>query len=128
MNSKPTRILIVDDDDDIRANIADILIDLGYTTDVAENGNKALEIISEQLSEEQEFDLCLLDFKMPGMDGAELFERIQKACPDLRAIMMTAYAGEDGVKRALDAGTWKVLRKPVDVRVLLSLIQEATDE
>jgi CheY-like chemotaxis protein len=62
---------------------------------------------------------------MPGIDGVELYERILEFNPNLRAIMVTAYAGDDGVQRAVDAGTWRVLRKPVDIKKLLHTIVEA---
>jgi len=126
MKSKNARILIVDDDADIRANIADILDDLGYQTETASDGAVALKKLCTQSGDpECQYDLCLLDFKMPGMDGAELFERIHQRCPGVRAIMITAYAGDDGVQKALDAGTWKVLKKPVDMGSLIDLIAEA---
>lgn len=59
------------------------------------------------------------------IDGVQLYKRILEFNPKLRAIMITAYAGDDGVQRALEAGTWKVLRKPVDIQLLLSMIKEA---
>ena len=62
---------------------------------------------------------------MPRMDGAELYKKISAQNPGLRAIMITAYAGDDGVRRAEAAGTWRVLRKPVDIENLLGLIDEA---
>ena len=62
---------------------------------------------------------------MPGMDGVELLQKIHAELPKIRAIMITAYAGNDGVQRALAAGTYKVLRKPVDIHSLLELIDEA---
>lgn len=121
------RILIVDDDPDIRANISDILIELGYYTETAADADVAMKKISHVDPADNccRFDLCLLDYKMPGMDGAELFEKINQMYPELRAIMITAYAGDEGVQRALDAGTWKVLRKPVDMPSLIGLIEEA---
>ncbi len=127
MSEQVHRILIVDDDQDIRANLSDILNDLGYQTDTAADGEAAIVKV-EQLcpnSEHCQYDLCLLDFKMPGMDGVELYEKILEYNPKLRAIMITAYAGDDGVQRAVDAGTWKVLRKPVDIQQLLGVIGEA---
>lgn len=120
------RILIVDDDSDTRSNLADILSDVGYETDTAPDGLTALQKIEhDHAAAGRCFDLCLLDFKMPGMDGAELYQRIRQVAPSLRAIMITAYAGKDGVQRATAAGTWKVLQKPVDVRSLLGLIGDA---
>ncbi len=126
MQAKPRRILIVDDDPDIVANLSDILTDIGHRTVTACNGSRALEQIKSNCnSDDCRFDLCLLDFKMPGMDGIELYEKIRQKIPSLRAIMITAYAGDDGVARALQAGTWRVIRKPVDVKVLLGMIDEA---
>lgn len=125
MKNKAQRILIVDDDQDILSNLSDILSDLGYVTDTAPTGEDALDKILSNCSTECVYDLCLLDFKMPGIDGVELYERIQKRNPRLRAIMITAYAGEDGIQRAIAAGAWQVLRKPVDVPALLGAIERA---
>lgn len=128
MSEKVYRILIVDDDQDILANLSDILIDLGYKVDTAPDGKAAIDKVKELCPNEEscQYDLCLLDFKMPGMDGVELYEEILERNPRLRAIMITAYAGDDGIQRAVEAGTWKVLRKPVDIRELLGMISEAT--
>jgi CheY-like chemotaxis protein len=130
MSEKVYRILIVDDDQDILANLSDILTDLGYQTDTAPDGEAAIVKVEELCPDEDscQYDLCLLDFKMPGMDGVELYEKILEHNPKLRAIMITAYAGDDGVQRAVDAGTWKVLRKPVDIKLLLGMISEATSK
>ncbi len=118
------RILIVDDDLDILANLSDILSELGYDIITAASGQQALEKLDEA-DEGQRLDLCLLDFKMPGMDGVELLEKIHERRPGVPAIMVTAYAGEDGDRRAMEAGTWKVMRKPVDVRLLIGMIGQA---
>lgn len=114
------RILIVDDDIDICANVSDILADLGYRTDVAHDAQSALQMINHQT-----YDVALVDFKMPGMDGATLYSEIRRRQPETVAIMITAYAGSDGAQRALDAGTWRVLRKPLDFSQLLPLIEQA---
>ena len=126
MSEKSHRILIVDDDDDNRSNLSDILCDVGYETETACDGQVALEKFGTDCSRDEcRFDVCLLDFKMPGMDGVELLQEIQEKNPNLRAIMITAYAGEDGVERAIAAGSWKVMRKPVDIAALLGVIGEA---
>ncbi len=127
MSKKNHRILIVDDDCDILANLSDILVDEGYDTVTAPDGETAIELVTKTCSDQGEnsYDLCLLDFNMPGMDGVELFQRIQSYSPDLRAIMITAYAGDDGIERARLAGTWQVLKKPVEIRELLQMIRKA---
>jgi len=100
MAEKNYRILIVDDDKDILANLSDILTDLGYATDTATCGESAIGIVEKMCPDQAscQFDLCLLDFKMPGIDGVELYEKISEFNPTLRAIMITAYAGDDGVQ------------------------------
>jgi len=126
---RPTRrILIVDDDLDSLVNLSDILSDAGYETETANSGAAALELIDRVCPEHNcQFDLCLFDFKMPEMDGAMLLEEIRARDSVLKAIMITAYASDSGVQRAIAAGTWEVLRKPVDIRNLLGLIREAID-
>lgn len=126
MSDKLNRILIVDDDKDILINLSDILTEVGYETETACDAKIALQKVDQECPDDnRQFDVCLLDFKMPGMDGVELLKKIHSRVPKLRAIMITAYAGEDGVRRALAAGTWKVLPKPVDIKKLLGIIDEA---
>lgn len=122
MTSDSPAVLVVDDDVDISTNLCDILSDIGYRTDMAHDGPSALHLL-----EERSFDLALLDFKMPGMDGASLLQEIRKLDPGLVAIMVTAYAGDEGIQQALDAGTWKVLSKPVDIPKLLQLLKQALE-
>jgi DNA-binding response OmpR family regulator len=112
-------ILIADDDADIRANFSDILSDRGYVVDVAPDGHAALARIKER-----QYDVAILDFKMPGMDGATLYTSVKKMYPELVAIMVTAYAGSDGAQRALDAGVAHVLRKPVEMSQLLERVED----
>lgn len=114
-------VLIVDDDDDTCSNVRDILEEFGCRADAAHDGPSALKLVARR-----SYDVALLDFKMPGMDGAALFEQIKRLRPEIVAIMITAHAGSDGIQRAIDAGTWKILSKPVDMDNLLSLIRHAT--
>lgn len=116
-------VLVVDDDYDIRANIQDILTDLGYRVDAAHDGVSALKLV-----ERSAYDVALLDYKMPGMDGATLYREIKRLRPEIVAILVTAHAGNNGVQEALNAGTWRVLRKPVDVSQLLPLVDAASSQ
>ena len=115
-------VLVVDDDDDIRTNIQDILHDLGYHTDTAGNGEAAIELLQQR-----NYDVAILDYMMPGMDGASLQREIRRLRPETVSIMITAFAGSDGVQLAQEAGTWKILRKPVNVTELLPLVEEASN-
>ncbi len=116
----PHRVLVVDDDADIRANIADILNDLGYDVTMASDGSSALQCVRAG-----NFDVVLLDYKMPGIDGATLYREIKRIRPSIAAIMVTAYAGSDGIKQAIEAGTWDVLQKPVNIAELLTKVEHA---
>ena len=118
-----TKILVVDDDRDIASNLGDILTECGYDADLAYDGASALA-----LAREHRYDVALLDFKMPDTDGASLYAELKALQPAMVAILITAYAGNDGVQRALHAGTWRVLRKPVEVSQLLALVEQAAHQ
>ncbi|MFG0266619.1 MAG: response regulator [Rhodopirellula sp. JB055] len=117
-----TRVLIVDDDVDICCNIKDILDDLGYDTDIANDGPSALQLVKSQ-----SYDVAVLDYSMPGMDGATLHEQMVRARPEIVAIMVTAHAHGDGALRARDSGIQRVLRKPVDLKELLPLVEQISN-
>ena len=121
--SAPPRILVVDDEVDTCANLSDILTDLGYQVDVAYDGASALELVRQH-----SYDVALLDLKMPGMDGLELYRRIKQLQSGTVAIVVTAYASSNTAKDALTAGAWQILSKPVDLRRLLALVGEAVEQ
>ncbi len=113
-------ILVVDDDVDTCRNLADILTDLGYQVDTAHDGPSALELVQQR-----HYDVALLDYKMPGMDGLTLYREIKKLRAGTVAIVVTAYACSSTAEEALQAGAWQVLSKPVDFPKLLGLVNEA---
>ena len=116
------RILIVDDEADTCANLADIFTDLGYQVDTAHDGFAALELVKRSA-----YDIALLDLRMPGMDGVELYRRIREISAGTVAIVVTAYASSDTAKSARQAGAWQILPKPVNIGALLSLVGDALD-
>jgi len=120
MSATKPSILVVDDEVDTCRNLSDILTDLGYKVDVAYDGPSALEKVRGNA-----YDVALLDFKMPGMDGLTLYREIKKLRAGTVAIVVTAYAGGTTTADALAAGAWQVLPKPVDFSRLLRLVEEA---
>lgn len=123
MTRESPRLLVVDDEADTCANLSDILTDLGYRVDVAYDGPSALELVKQHT-----YDVALLDLKMPGMDGLELYRRIKQLQAGTVAIVVTAYASSHTANEALAAGAWKILSKPVNLSQLLKLVDEAVGQ
>jgi CheY-like chemotaxis protein len=120
MSRDEPSILVVDDDPDNCRNLADILEDLGYRVDTAQSGPDAIE-----LARRTSYDIALLDLRMPGMDGLELYRELKRIRPGAVALLVTAYSGGGKAEEALTAGMWKVVTKPVDLAKLLPLVDEA---
>jgi CheY-like chemotaxis protein len=116
-------ILVVDDDQDTCRNLADILTDLGYRVDTAPDGPTGLDLVRKNA-----YDVALLDFKMPGMTGLELYREIRKVRAGTVAIIVSAYTNAATREEALGAGAWHVLPKPVDFPKLLGLVAEAVGQ
>lgn len=123
MTATPPAILVVDDDPDTCRNLADILSDLGYRVDTAADGPAALDRVRAAA-----YDVALLDFQMPGMDGVELYRRIKQVRAGTVAILVSAYTSHATRDEALGAGAWRVLAKPVDFPALLGLVDEAVGQ
>jgi len=123
MNTSPPAILVVDDDVDTCRNLSDILSDLGYRVDLAHDGPSALELVQRNM-----YDVAILDYKMPGMDGLTLYREIKRLRADTVAIVVTAYAGGTTTEEALQAGAWQILSKPVDFPKLLGFVSEAVEQ
>lgn len=116
------RILIVDDEAVVRDSLKSWFVDDGYTVDTAEGGKAALS-----LAERQNYDLALLDIKMPGMDGIELQKRLRKAQPELTVIIMTAYASVNTAIEALKDGAYDYILKPFDPDQLAALVRNVSE-
>ncbi len=112
-------ILVVDDDRDTCAGMSDVIADLGYQVDVAYDGLAALERCRRQA-----YALALLDYKMPGMNGVELYRRLKQLRLETVGVLVTAFAASDTIYDAIEAGMRQVLPKPVDFGRLLPIIEE----
>jgi PAS domain S-box-containing protein len=110
------RILVVDDDDDVRAFIADILADLGHRIETFADAEGALAALAGAAP-----DLLLLDFAMPGMNGAQLAREARRLHPGLPIVFVTGFAESDQLENAL-GDDFAVLRKPFGVDALVAAI------
>ena len=116
------KILIVDDELVVRDSLSKWFASEGYTARPVGGAREALEVIQQT-----EFDIALLDIKMPGMDGMELQARLREADPGLTVIIMTGYASVDTAVQALKRGAYDYITKPVDPDELSHLVANAIE-
>jgi two-component system, OmpR family, KDP operon response regulator KdpE len=116
-NLKPIKVLIVDDEPDMRRGICTSLTAHGYDVGEAGTGEDALRVVREAST-----DVILLDVNMPGMGGIEACRRIRSASPGVGIVMLTVRDAEEDTVAALDAGADDYVTKPFRARELLARI------
>ena len=114
------RILIVDDEANVRTVFSDVLRKENYTIKGAKDGLEALKAI-----EEETFDLVLLDLRMPQMDGIEVLGNIKKRKPQIPVIIYTGYGSVITAVEAMRKGAVDYLYKPFSPDELKSSIRKA---
>jgi len=114
---KSERVLIVDDEENMRRTLSDILRREGYDTTAATTGEEAVELCSKE-----GFDIVLMDVRMPGISGVEAFRRIRRNKEGVRVILMTAFDLDELKQAALDEGAIAFLPKPLDLEKTIDLI------
>jgi DNA-binding response OmpR family regulator len=110
------RILVIDDDNNIRLTVRKVLVDAGYEVDVAVDGHHGLEKLSQQ-----QYDVVLLDMKMPDIDGLEVLQRAQGNHASF--VMQTGFGSVETAVEAMKLGAVDYLRKPFtpeEIRTLVS--------
>lgn len=111
------RVLVVDDEKNIRFVIAQCLEQAGYTVDVAVDGEHGLQKLAEQ-----PYDLMLLDLKLPGIDGMEVLSQSHRIRPYLPVIMMTAHGTIETAVEAMKLGALDYLQKPFNPDEILAQV------
>jgi CheY-like chemotaxis protein len=111
------RIMVVDDDEDVRDFIAEILVDLGHRVEMLGSAEAALGALAAAGPP----DLMLLDFAMPGMNGAQLAREARRLHPELPIVFVTGFAESEQLEAAL-GGEVAVLRKPFGIAELTRAI------
>lgn len=119
METKRVTVLVVDDNQDLAENIAEILGLRGFAAVIATSGEEALPLALADGT-----DLLVTDFRLPGMTGAELVQRVRELRGGVRAVVISAYTDDQTMAAARDAGA-NFLPKPVDLSALSQLLDAA---
>ena len=117
------KILIVDDDAEVRGNLEEILKDEGYSTRTARSAEDALVRVKEG-----GVDVILLDYLMPDKTGIDVLPELKRAAPQSKIIMITAFATIENAVDAIKKGAHEYIAKPFKIDQLLVLIRQVLEE
>jgi DNA-binding NtrC family response regulator len=113
------RVLIIEDDEEMRSLLQDFFMEEGFETDSVSNGYDALGVLTKKI-----FDLVVTDIRMPGLTGLDILPRIKKIRPEVAIIVITAFGTEEVRRRAFERGTNAYLEKPIHFQELRGLIHD----
>jgi len=114
------KVLLVDDEEEFVETLAERMRTRGMEVSTSNSGADALQLVDDQ-----DFDVVVLDLKMPGIDGLDALKRIKHRRPDIQVVLLTGYASvADGVE-AIKEGALEFLEKPVDLASLTDAIHKA---
>jgi two-component system KDP operon response regulator KdpE len=116
----PGRILIVDDDASVRRALHTTLQTLGFSTSEASSGEEAMVF-----ARTTPYEVVLLDYNMPGMDGIETCRQLRRLLPQIAILMLTVRNSEDDKVQALEAGADDYVTKPFHIRELTARVRAA---
>ena len=118
-----SKILVIDDERNIRKTLQEILEFEKHEVDLAEDGTEGLKMIQNK-----KYDIILCDIKMPKMDGIEVLGKIQEITSDSQIIMISGHGNIDTAVEAIKKGAYDYIEKPLDLNRLLVTIRNATDK
>jgi len=104
------KILIVEDDEGMRFFLSEALAKEGYWFQAVKSGEEALKLFSRET-----FDLVVLDYNLPGINGMETFARIQDKVPEMVVILVTAFGSKDLAIEAMENGVFDYFNKPLEM-------------
>lgn len=116
------KILIVDDNETLRYTLTELLQESGFETNDAHDGPTALEEIKKS-----NYDLVILDMKLPGMGGLEILKKIKENNPDIPVIMLTAFGDIKTAVEAMKQGAQDFVTKPFDNNAMIITIRKALE-
>jgi len=119
MDDNKKRILVVEDDAEMRSLLKDFFEEDGFEIDSVSNGSEAFRRIARE-----PFDLIITDIRMPGLTGLDILPGIKKLQPEVSIIVVTAFGSEEIRRKALERGATAYLEKPILFNKLRTLVHE----
>jgi len=113
-------ILIIEDEDTLRESLKRIFAREGFSVDAAESAEKGLSLL-----ENNHFDIIISDIMLPGIDGIELLQKVRGMLPDQLFIIITAYASLETAIKALRAGAYDYIMKPIMHEEIKQVVRNA---
>jgi DNA-binding NtrC family response regulator len=123
MSSNPAKILVVDDEVNIRDALAALLADDGYLVAAAASAEEAMEVLGRE-----RFDLVISDLRMEEHSGLDILRGLRETNPATEVIILTAYGTVEGAVEAMKLGAYDYISKPIDRRRLSLLIEKALEK
>jgi len=118
-----TKVLIVDDDTNLRELLAEAVSDWGYDVYIAESGEEAIALMGQK-----NFSAVICDLKMPGIGGLRLLEGIKAHKKNVNVIVMTGYATIDTAVKVIEAGAYDYLTKPFQLDELKAVLKKSSNK
>jgi DNA-binding NtrC family response regulator len=123
MTPKKQKVLLVEDEAIVRDSLRDWLIEDGYDVECVDSGEEALKRIKQE-----EFGVIVLDLRLPGIDGLQVFEQAKELKPETKGVIITAYPSKETLDEARKLGLVDYLVKPFKIGDLEKLIGAALGE
>ena len=120
MGTDDIKILITDDDGDLRELLTEAVSSWGYPVSVAKDGDEALRRLRMD-----RYDIVITDLMMPGMDGLALLKKIKELDRDILVIIITGYATIETAVKAIEAGAYDYIAKPFRLDELMIVLKNA---
>jgi DNA-binding response OmpR family regulator len=119
MDNNKKRILVIEEDEEMRSLLKDFLLEEGFEPDSVNNGSEAFRRVVKE-----PFDLIITDIRMPGLTGLDILPGLKKLQPEASIIVITAFGSEEVFHKSLERGADAYLEKPIHLNKLRTLIQE----
>jgi len=126
--SSQAKILLMDDEQMVRAVAKEMLMELGHGVELSENGKEAIKLYMEAINTNNKFDIVIMDLTIPGgMDGKEAVQKILNLDPDAKVIVSSGYSNDPVMANFKDYGFCSAIVKPYQLQELSKVINQLID-